>query len=315
MAAIASVEEQMVLSAIDTTIKTYGESEDLARLLKSAGERSFKLFCVDIVDFIRSETTVGEKALVRFHQLSINALPSLWEALCTMLGLPILRALTCQTVNKQLLSQVLQERTSSSQGPSRKRQVTMCSEEENAVRYASGYVAIKVMRLFEKDDSTKAAQFVDCLSHMALSGEESSFYAYTKEWIDSVNRGGLFCINETAFLFFRAVELITQVHLPHHLQTPCGSKGMLISQIIDDEDVQFHWSLLSLDIEDEHHSAELLKTIVQQWIKIRGFAITSTWMEGYKRSTQKTTKGKKSLRKELHKKSADKNNKKSTEEQ
>ena len=42
----------------------------------------------------------------------------------------------------------------------------------------------------------KAAQFVDCLSHIALSSsdedEESSYYEYTKTWIDIVNRGACF---------------------------------------------------------------------------------------------------------------------------
>lgn len=45
-----------------------------------------------------------------------------------------------------------------------------------------------------------------------------------------------------------------------------GSKDVFFGQIIDD-DVHFHWSMLSLDIEDEHHSAELLKTIVNSGLK------------------------------------------------
>ena len=79
----------------------------------------------------------------------------------------------------------------------------MSSEEENAVSYASGFVRIRLMKKYK---NIKAAQFVDCLSHMALSSsdedEESSFYECTKTWIDIVNRGGLFCVNEKTFLFF-----------------------------------------------------------------------------------------------------------------
>ena len=75
----------------------------------------------------------------------------------------------------------------------------MSSEEENAVRYACGYVAMKLMKQFEKKDSPKGAQFVECLSHMVISGEESSFYAYTKEWVANIDRGGLFHVNDSAF--------------------------------------------------------------------------------------------------------------------
>ena len=51
-------------------------------MLELAGKLVFVHFCVDLVDLIRSMAIGGEsKALVGFHQLSINAFPNLWEAL------------------------------------------------------------------------------------------------------------------------------------------------------------------------------------------------------------------------------------------
>ena len=93
---------------------------------------------------------------------------------------------------------------------------------------------------------------------------------------------------------------MTQVCLPQYMLGPSdSSKEILIRRIMDDEDVQFYWSMLALDIEDEDHSSELLWTIVQQWMTMRGFAITSAWTEDYKRVSKKTTKGSKGLRKRL----------------
>ena len=77
----------------------------------------------------------------------------------------------------------------------------MGSEEENSVRYASGYVAMKLRKQFMKKECDKAAQFVDCLSHMAIEGEESDYYVYTMEWLKIVNRGGLFYVSKSTFLF------------------------------------------------------------------------------------------------------------------
>ena len=54
----------------------------------------------------------------------------------------------------------------------------MGSEEENAVRYAGGYVAMKLMKQFMKKDTESAAECVECLSHMAVEGDESDFYTY-----------------------------------------------------------------------------------------------------------------------------------------
>ncbi len=80
-------EEEMVLSAIEKAVSAFGDDEDLTKLLKSTGESVFQLFCVDIVDLIRSGTAVRN-----FYQLSIKALPFLWEALSKKLGLPTLKA-------------------------------------------------------------------------------------------------------------------------------------------------------------------------------------------------------------------------------
>ena len=57
--------------------------------------------------------------------------------------------------------------------------------------------------------------------------------------------------------------------------------------------------MVAVNIESEE-SSELLRAIVQLWVTICGFAITSAWMEDYKRASQKTTKAKKGFRKQLH---------------
>ena len=46
---------------------------------------------------------------------------------------------------------------------------------------------------------------------MAVNGEESStLLDYTRKWVDLVNRGGLFEIHYSSFVFFKEVEM--QVH-------------------------------------------------------------------------------------------------------
>ena len=43
-----------------------------------------------------------------------------------------------------------------------------------------------------KRSSAKAGQFVECLSHVAVEGKESSFQVWTR----LVNKGGLFDLND-----------------------------------------------------------------------------------------------------------------------
>ena len=46
--------------------------------------------------------------------------------------------------------------------------------------------------------------------------------------------------------------------------------------IIQNDDVQFHWSVLSQDTDDPDDAQELLTEIVKLWVTIRGFSMTAS---------------------------------------
>ena len=114
---------------------------------------------------------------------------------------------------------------------------------------------------------------------MCVRGPESSFYDYTRMWMDLVNRGGLFVVNNNCYLFFCALELKTRTVLPQYLINPSKTKELLIQDLLDDEDVLFLWSMLSIDITDHDNSLHLLNDIAELWITIRGFSMTGNWMD------------------------------------
>ena len=51
--------------------------------------------------------------------------------------------------------------------------ISMSAMDENAVRYSAGYVSLTMLRAYEKQGSVKAAEFVECLSNMAVDGDDS----------------------------------------------------------------------------------------------------------------------------------------------
>ena len=53
--------------------------------------------------------------------------------------------------------------------------------------------------------------------------------------------------------------------------------------ISNDCDVQFYWTLISQDIDEECDAIELLLDIADMWITIRGFSLASSWPEAYKK--------------------------------
>ena len=174
----------------------------------------------------------------------------------------------------------------------------MTAEGENALRYMAGNVALKLRRKFEKESTSKAVQLVECLSNMAIEGDESSYYAYTVEWIKLVNRGGLFCISDDAYHFFYSLEIATTKYLSKHISDACSLKDDLVQSITDSSDVQHFWCMLAIDIEEENNATELLHRVTELWITIRGFSMTATWMEEYKKAMKVVAKTK-SLQKNL----------------
>ena len=95
---------------------------------------------------------------------------------------------------------------------------TLTKDEENILRYACGYVAMKLDQRFPKMTGDKAAQFVECLSNMQNEGSSSSLLDYTKEWVEKVNRGGLFDVSDEAYRLFVSIELAMRNKLTNHLQ-------------------------------------------------------------------------------------------------
>ena len=148
-----------------------------------------------------------EKALVKFHAVRIAAdgpIALVWHGLCSSIGVNSISPLVTQSVNRQIFEQLLLDELTAHhpKGAAVPCPDKLFSEEENVIRYMSGYVALKLMKKYKKEDYTKASQFVECLAGMAVDGPESSFYEYTKEWMKLVDRGGLFQVNESSFFIF-----------------------------------------------------------------------------------------------------------------
>ena len=99
-------------------------------------------------------------------------------------------------------------------------------------------------------------------------------------------------------MLFKAVEVQTKLFLPAYLGKSLQSADIkqLVDRIFADKDVKYYWSMVAVDIESEEDSQELLQMLLERWITLRGHAITSAWLEEYRRVQTST---KRSLRSSL----------------
>ena len=139
---------------------------------------------------------------------------------------------------------------------------------------------------------------------MAVEGiEGDDLLTYTRKWFTLVNRGGLFPLNNNSFSMFIEIEKCVRHLLPQCMirndNDKASFKKSVLERITREESVQFYWTLLSQDIEEEENSEGLLSEIVSLWITIRGYSITASWMEEYKKKKQKTIQKTIGLRKSI----------------
>ena len=284
-------------------------SELLESMQSESNGKVFSEFATGLETAIRKafpakmpKRSAREKVLSRFHSLTFANIEKVWERLYHQVGNKLtVDRMVRQYTNDKIFAEmyVSQFATTDSQAcTSVTGNPSLTVDEENIVRYVAGYVPLKLMRKYEKQESFKAALFVETLSHMKVNGQEADFAAYATMWIEEVNRGGLFEVNESAYCLFRLLELLIHDGVPNLVL----SREEMLQRVSESNEVQFQWTMLSVDIDDDDLAQELLEEISSMWLSIRSHALTRRWMETYKQSKKKSTKKSKALRKELRKK-------------
>ena len=182
-----------------------------------------------------------------FHQQRIDILPEIWDELFVAMELQCDDQLLPQSVNEELFKMLLSEQFSpqqSSETAAEIGELSMSKDELNALRYAGGYVPHVLLKRFEKRVGQKYDQFVECLGELAVSSGQEDFLEYTREWMEKVNRGGLFPLNNTTFSLFVSIEKRVKILLPAHaVKGPSSEeqfKTDVIDKIVQDDDVQWY---------------------------------------------------------------------------
>ena len=175
---------------------------------------------------------------------------------------------------------------------------TFSEVEENAIFYVAGYVIRKLIYRHQKSNDSRSKAIVSALWEMLGENCTSvnalcSFDDYVKTWTTSTDRGGLKHVSLDTFNCFKAIELIT-----YKLISEGHSRDEILSQTFTNENVVFHWELIS-EVPEEAHSLKLLREVIDLWFSIRGFSVANKVFEEYKTASKMNIKGKKGIRKTL----------------
>ena len=147
--------------------------------------------------------------------------------------------------------------------------------------FAAGYICKNIK---EKVDDNQQGHLLKCINNLIDDSNEKSV---TADWITLIDRGGLCHVKEGTFLLFNAIEEETREHFrPSKIACITNCKENINRAIIENEEVQFHWELLTADI-NKGHADKVLSMIVELWTTMRGYSFTNGWIELYKQSKKK----------------------------
>ena len=95
-----------------------------------------------------------------FHQARITSIPAIWKSLASAAGLAVeVEPINVQAVSRQLFDGCMGDFFALLQAPVAARKSRVEVKLLADVRYASGYIGMKLLKQFRKTKGSKAAQF------------------------------------------------------------------------------------------------------------------------------------------------------------
>jgi len=109
---------------------------------------------------------------------------------------------------------------------------------------------------------------------MAIEEDGDSVLAYTRKWLDLINRGGLFPLNDDSFVEIEKLVLPSHAVLCNDSEKQAFQRSIL-HKIVSNDEIQFYWALLSKDIQ-ENWRLFYWKSL---WVTVRGYSLAAACME------------------------------------
>ena len=244
-----------------------------------------------------------EKMWTAFHKLRTSAdFRSKWEGLFKHCHEEAVHPHLFQQIADIIFKKVLASKVSVLQQQDEEQVVELTRAEENALRYAAGYVCKQVSKKLKSSTDPSKQELFLCMEMLRRDSAVDSECETSEDsslWMDIIDRGGLWHIKDDVFPVFYAMEEEVRrfIRNPSRKQSALDVK-QLSNAILSCEDVLFFWSIATVQL-DENEERLLLKKITKLWITVRGFAYTSAWIEQYKQKKSQVLQKKKALRKTL----------------
>ena len=139
-----------------------------------------------------------KKAWSNFHTVRISPeLKRLWASNFEQVVQKPLDPIFIQHVTQQVMEGLLKIRYPVSQAKASSSSTYLAREEENALRYAAGYIPFALRQKLQRSRHPLKEDFIICLNEFCDKEIECTDNStYSAQWVKQVNRGGLKEVND-----------------------------------------------------------------------------------------------------------------------
>lgn len=165
--------------------------------------------------------------------------------------------------------------------------INLSPSEQQTVRYVGGYVAFTLKKNLKT--VTPEGKMIEKLINSWGNADDDSLNSelslleYTKTWVDVVNRGGLFQINDSFYVFIEKVEVVCRSLINLDLMTNyCGQdiQSVLLKKMESSNMLEDAWYALTRNSLSHHKLSESIRRkIYCKWINIRAHSFIQCWLQ------------------------------------
>lgn len=172
----------------------------------------------------------------------------------------------------------------------------VCVTHPHLYRYMAGYVISKLKKKFSKRTASpdEAHQvYTRLLKSMKANFDEdcvSSVEDYTRFWIEQIDRGGLYHINDDVFALFTEIELVCRQFLDERTVPKAHLQSCIVDAALGSQDVLMHWHDLTECEGTEADTCVLLREIIILWSTIRIHSFAEGWTDKFQKNSRKGTR-------------------------
>lgn len=163
----------------------------------------------------------------------------------------------------------------------------LTKDAEATLRYVAGYIVFSLRKRYRQKSTLEARATMELLDSFGGKerddlNSELSLIQYTMHWIDIVNRGGLFLVNDDFFGFIKMLEHIARTILNKNLLLNyCGSdvRTILLQKFFGNQALNDMWANLTQHMRNSDLLAKILGMIYSKWINLRANSFVKNWIE------------------------------------